>query len=326
MSSFLTRRVFCGRIGGAVALALLPGRIAHASPDDRAGLTLGIGNYGMPSVKVEEAIRSIAELGFDSLELSMMPNWDSSPAKLSAARRGALRRLLADNGLALTSLMEDLPPSADDAVQQMSLERLKRAAELGHELSPARAPLIQTVLGGGKWDEKKALFRDRVGDWLRVAAANATVVAVKPHRSGAMSQPLEAAWLFEQLGKPRWLGMVYDYSHYALRNLSIAETVKTALPFTVHIAVKDVALNKDRPEFALPGEAGTIDHGEILSRFYEGGYRGDVCCEVSAQVFRRPGYDATAAAKSCYAYLQKVLDQARIPRRRATRHPESPAP
>src|SRR4029450_6697962 len=111
----------------------------------------------MPSFKVEEAVRLIADLGFDSLELSMLPDWDSTPAKLSVDRRRTLRRMLAHNRLARNALMETTPPSPDDAEPQKSLYRLKQAAELGRDLSPEQVPLIQTVLGGGKWEDKKSL-------------------------------------------------------------------------------------------------------------------------------------------------------------------------
>lgn len=309
----LTRRTFC-RVLGAAPCAVLPLALARADPE-RQGLTLSIGNYGMPSLTAEEALRTIAEIGFDGVELSLMPDWDTAPQKLSTERRGELRRLLADSGLRLTSLMEDLPPSANDTEHRHTLERLEQAAELGRDLAPHAPPLIQTVLGAGAWDDKKALFRDRLGDWLDLAKAQETVIAVKPHRSGAMSRPAEAAWLLDQLGKPRWLGMVYDYSHYAFRDLPIADTVRTAAPYTVLVAVKDAVQRGDHVEFALAGEAGTIDYAAILSDFYQQGYRGSVCCEVSSQVFRRAGYDAVAAARSCYQALRQVFETSGVPRR-----------
>jgi sugar phosphate isomerase/epimerase len=303
-------------IGSAAPLAAWPRAFAAPDTDPSGGLTLSIGNYGMQSRSVDEAIALILESGFDALELSVMPDWNSAPGKLSRDTRIELRNVLKHSGLALVSLMEDLHPSPVDAEHQKSVDRLQQAAELGRQLSPEKPPLIQTVLGGGAWMDKRELFRDRVGDWMRLAEEHKTVVAVKPHRGGAMSQPAEAVWLFEQLGKSDWLGMVYDYSHYAFRNLSIADTVKTAYPYTVHIAVKDAVAKGDKVEFALPGAAGTIGYGEILSTFYTLGYRRDVCCEVSSQVFRTKEYDAATATRACYNVMQDVFEKSKIPRRK----------
>ena len=316
MTPDLTRRVFCRSVAYGIASAALRQRKVGAQQDRLDGLALAISNYGMQSYKVDEAIRLIADLKYDAIELTAMPEWDSSPERLTGERRGAVRRMFADTGLALTSLMENLTPSAADVDHQKTLERLKQAAELGHELAPDLPPLIQTVLGGGDWSEKKELYRDRLGDWRRIAESTKTIIAIKPHRSGAMSQPEQAAWLLEQLGSSPWLGMIYDYSHYAMRGLSVAETVKTAFPITVQIVVKDVAKKGDQFEFALPGEANTFDHAEILTAFYKSGFRRNVCCEVSSQVFRRPGYDAAAAAKACYDFMSRVFEKAGIPRRR----------
>ena len=129
-----------------------------------------------------------------------------------------------------------------------------------------------------------------------------------------MSTPAQAVWLLEQLKASPWMGLVYDYSHYALRDLSIAETVKVAYPWTIHIVVKDVLKRGDQVEFALPGEAGTVNDAEILKLFYDLGYRKDVCCEVSGQVSHRPGYDAAAAARTCYRNTNGVFERAHLPR------------
>jgi sugar phosphate isomerase/epimerase len=314
--SSLTRRSFCGLLSGGFSCAASAAAQAAVSPPKREGITLSIGNYGMQSEQVEDAIRLIADLGFDGIELSVMPEWDSAPAKLSDARRRTIRRLLADAGLVLTSLMENLTPSAVAAERRQSLDRLKQAAELGQTLSPDAPPLVQTVLGGGNWDEKKDLLVDCLGDWLRLAESNRTVIGIKPHRGGAMSTPAQAVWLLEQLKASPNMGLVYDYSHYALRDLSVAETVKVAYPWTIHIVAKDVLKRGDKVEFDLPGAAGTIDHAEILKSFYDLGYRSDVCCEVSSQISHRPGYDAAAAARTCYQNMNRVFERAHLPRRR----------
>ena len=322
MISSLTRRSFCGLLSGGFSCAALAAAHAALSLSEREAVTLSIGNYGMQSEKLEDTIRLIADLGFDGIELSVMPDWDSAPAKLSEARRGTIRRMLADAGLVLTSLMENLVPSAVAAERRQSLDRLQQASDLGHALSPDAPPLVQTVLGGGNWDDKKDLFVDCLGDWLRLAQSNRTVIGIKPHRGGAMSTPAQAVWLLEQLKASGSMGLVYDYSHYALRDLSVAETVKVAYPWTIHIVAKDLLKRGDKVEFALPGEAGTVDNAEVLKRFYDLGYRKDVCCEVSGQVSHRAGYDAATAARTCYQNMNGVFERAHLPRRHRSK--ESP--
>lgn len=300
---------------GALAAGWLAPRAASADPERRATpLTLGIGNYGLQSLKVEEAVDLVSRTGFDSLELSLMAEWDSAPPKLSAERRREIRQRLADTGLRLTSLMEDLHPSADAAVHRQGLDRLKQAADLGHDLSPAQQPLIQTVLGGGTWESQRKLFVERLADWRKVGEECQTVIAIKPHRSGAMSQPAQGIWLLEQLGNPPELGLVYDYSHYAFRDLPLEETVRTAAPRLRHVAVKDVRRKGTELEFALPGETGTIDYPGLLTTLTESGYAGDICCEVSSQVFRKSGYDPLAATRLCYDHMSRAFEQAGIPR------------
>jgi len=307
--SSLTRRQI---LQGLAATAIgAPFMVQAAEP---SSMTLSIGNYGMKTLKLEEAIRAIAEIGYDGMEIATMPEWDSTPANLSAQRRTSVRQLLADKGLRLTALMEHLPPSPDDAQHAAGLERLKRVAALAHELVRARPPLIQTVLGGGKWDEIKTRLRDRLADWVKLADETETVIAIKPHRGGGMSQPLEAVWLFEQLGKPARLRMVYDYSHYAYRDLSIDDTVRDSLPWTSHMAVKDAIQKGTQVVFDLPGATGSIDFARILRLFYAGGYRGDVCCEVSAQLSNQPGYEPLTAARRSYDAMAKVFDAAEVPR------------
>lgn len=280
------------------------------------GCTFSFSTYGMKTLKTERAIQVLKEIGYDGLELTVWPDWDASPDNMPPERRRAIRGLLEQTGLKLASLMENLTPAAKDQDHAAQLERLRRAAALGHDLAPNDPPLIQTVLGGGKWDERKTLFRDRLGDWVKVADQTRTVIAIKPHRGGGMSRPSEAVWLIKQLGDPPRLRMVYDYSHYAFRDMPLPETVKTALPYTAHIAVKDAAKEGDRIVFKLPGDAGTIDYEMLLRLFYAGGYRGDVCCEISGMVWNRPDYDPIAAAKTCYKNLAPAFKKAGVPRGR----------
>ena len=144
-----------------------------------------------------------------------------------------------------------------------------------------------------------------------------------------MSRPSEGVWLIDQIGDAQWLKIVYDYSHYAFRNIPLAESIKAALPHIGHVAVKDAVQtatkNKDgstgppRVEFRLPGEAGTIDFVTLLQTLHAGGYAGDISCEVSGMVWNKNGYDPTTAMKSCFDNMSKAFRDAGVARVRNAR-------
>lgn len=278
------------------------------------GLTFSFGTYGSRTLSLEKSIRLVATIGYDGVEIATRPEWDAAPERMPKARRKEVHGLLLDRNLKVTAMMEHLPPSTDAQTHQNDLARLRSVMELGADLTPTTPPLIQTVLGGGTWEEKKHLFVERVGDWSELAKEMQTVVAIKPHRGGAMSRPSEAVWLIEQLKKTPWIRMVYDYSHYAFRNLSVEETVRTALPFTAHIAVKDTIKTDAGFRFVLPGASQAFDYAQLFKLFFAGGFRGDVCCEVSGMVWNTPDYDPVAAAKQCYQNLAPCFETAGVPR------------
>lgn len=59
--------------------------------------------------------------------------------------------------------------------------------------------MVQTVLGGGVWEKVQTLYLDTLGKWTELAAKAKVILAIKPHRSGAMNLPSQAIWLIEQL-------------------------------------------------------------------------------------------------------------------------------
>jgi sugar phosphate isomerase/epimerase len=306
------------------ASALIAGRTfdreSQAADDRRrSAMSLGFSTYGTKSLTTEAALDLIAGTGFDAVELTVWPGWDAEPAQMPADRRDSVRHQIERLKLRLTSLMEHIVPADSDAEHAASLKRLAGVFELARDLAPDRKelPVVQTVLGGGDWEKKKSLFRDRVGDWVELGKSHRVVLCVKPHRGGGMSQPSEAIWLIEQLGNTPWCRMVYDYSHYAFRDIPLIESVKQSLPYTAHVAVKDaIQESNGRVRFDLPGAAGTIDFPEILKALHSGGYRGDVSCEVSGMVWNRPGYVPSKAVTDCYRNVLTAFQTASVPHSR----------
>ena len=277
------------------------------------GCSLGFSTYGMKSLTTEVAINILSEIGFDAVEVAVRSGWDADSKTLSRQRRVSLRKLIEQSSLRLSSLMEHVYVT-DDRQQIIALERLKLASEVAHDLSPDAPPLVQTVLGSGNFELQKNQVCDRLGEWVRLADLTDTTIAIKPHRGGIISRPDEAVWLIEQLGKPSRLRMVYDYSHYVFRDMEMAQTIVTALPYTSHIAVKDAVQEGDRVVFELPGDSNTIDFSRLIRRFFAGGYRGDINCEVSGMVSSKPGYDPIAAAKTCYRNMSNAFELSGVAR------------
>ncbi len=302
---------------GLLAAPALGTQLPEWTGADEGGCGIAIGTYGLQSMALGPAIELIAKTGFTAFEITAFPGSTGDPAEFlnTESQIAEIRTRITDSGLRLSALMTDLRPEVDDAKHLEQLSELRTLIELSRSLAPEDPPLLQTVLGGKDWETSKTLFRDRIADWNRVLADQKGYLSIKPHRSNAMSVPEDAAWILKQLGYPRRVKMVYDFSHYAFLDPAreIAETVEAALPITNYVAVKDANLIDGKIRFDLVGESGNWDTADIVGAFHAGGYRGDFCCEVSSQIWREAEYDPQIATLTCYQNLKDAFDRAGVP-------------
>lgn len=280
----------------------------------------GYGTYGMKTLPWDGALRTLAEIGYDGVEIALMPEWPTEPQLLSPTVRRQIRAMLGELGLALPAFLEVLPITGVAQKRAENLERLKRAIELGHDLSPNKQPVIETIIGRktAEWDQVKASMVGELREWARVAEDGNTVVCFKPHVGQAVQSPERALWLIRETGSKN-IRVVYDYSHMYLEGFALAESLRQLLPYTPFIHVKDASGTAAGHEFLLPGE-GKTDYVEYFRLLRQERYRGFVAVEVSAMVRRKPGYDPIRAAKLCYQRLAVAFEKAgvdRPPRRRA---------
>lgn len=287
------------RIGGSVSrrsfLALL------AAKDTSVRLSLG--NYGMQEFGVDRALASIGAIGYDGAELCLMAGWPSEPAKLDGAARRRIRR----HGLPIPSMIDNLNLLVSEAEHARTLDRIRVAAELAHDVSPKAPPLLQTVLGGkpGEWEQVKATMASRLADWARVATENRLRLAVKSHVGSASDTPERLIWLLDQVGNPGLSG-IYDYGHFQLLGLELEATMTTLLPRSSFVTVKDGRMIDGKAQFLLPGD-GTIDYGRYCELLRAKRYRGWMLVEVSRQLQVQAGYDALGAARRAYESLAPRL-------------------
>jgi sugar phosphate isomerase/epimerase len=289
------------------AICAIPQDIALGVAGNTAPFKFGYSLYGMRQLSIDEALKHCARIGYQAVELPVMPGWSGEPGKLIRDDRAKLRQQLADRGIELTALMENLPLDGEENTHRAQLDRLKAACALARELNPDHPPIIETILGGkvGQWMELRDKFVSRVGDWNEIARQAETVICIKAHRMGAMNQPDQARWLVDQIGSP-WLKLVYDYSHFQHRDMSIADTVRQMFPHVRFVHVKDTIVENDKARFVLPGEGG-VDYVELFSQLTMANFSGCVCVEVSGMVQNQPGYDPIASAERSYANLARRL-------------------
>jgi len=281
-----------------LATALVASQSRAAAPS----LTFGFSLYGMKVLKTDEALRTLAKIGYDTAELCLLPGYDAEPKNLTREQRHSL----AKSPMRITALMENL--SLADTDQSKNHDRLKAAFQLSNDLPCS--PLIETVMGNGEWDKVKTMFRDRLGEWAKLAQSAKCVLAVKPHRFGAVNRPDQVLWLLDQINNPA-LKVVYDWSHLIHRDFQLEATIKQLSAVTAFVHVKDTVIVKEKAEFRLPGDTKDIDYPLMLKSLLRVGYSGDVCCEVSGMLHTKPDYDAVRAAERCYNNLAPAFAKAK---------------
>ncbi len=280
-----------------------------------AHTSFGFSLYGMRSLKLADAVKACAEIGYDSVELVANAGWPCDPEKFSDNQRRQLRAVLNDHGLSVCGIMENLPLAVGDPRHRQNLDRLKAAAELGHAITPGSIPVIETVLGGrpADWEKLRGPMAKRLQDWAKVAEDTRSIIAIKAHVGGALHTPEDAVWLMQQAKSPG-IRLTYDYSHFQLWDFDLEESLKPMLPSTVFVHIKDSRGQRGGFRFLLPGEGSqdgnAIDYTAYFSMLRSSGYTGPVCVEVSGQIHGQKGYDPIAAAKTSYTNIAPALEQA----------------
>ncbi|MEO7653480.1 MAG: sugar phosphate isomerase/epimerase [Bryobacteraceae bacterium] len=272
------------------------------------------GTYGMRMLSPEVALRTIAEVGYDGVEIALMPEYPTDPVKLTPADRKQIRGLLENLSLSLPCFLESIAITGQPKKREENLDRLKRAFELGHDLSPAKLPMVESVIGGkiSEWEKLKGPFAEELRLWAKVAENAKSIVCFKPHAAHAVHSPERALWLVKEVGS-RHLRIVYDYSHMSLEGFGLEESLKQLLPITPILAVKDAKGTSEKHDYLLPGDGTTnyLEYFRLLKKF---GYTGDIAVEVSAMIHRKPGYEPVPTAKLCYQRLAPALEKAGIKR------------
>jgi sugar phosphate isomerase/epimerase len=280
------------------------------------GMLLSYSTWGMPSVPIEVAVAHCAALGFDGLELTVIPGWSTDGAALDAPARKRIRRLYDEHQLALGGLSGNTPLlAADPAEHERNMTRFRGYLDLAAELQRPgeRLPVSTTSAGDpGDWDTVKDALVERFGQLADHAQGAGVVVSMEPHVGAALHRPEQALWLLAQVDSPA-LAIHFDISHFNVQGMAMEEVIAQLAPHSAHTHVKDERGLAPDHAFLIPGE-GEMDYVRYLRLMAEVGYTGHIVVEISLMVQRRPDYDPLAAATQSYRVLSRAFDAAGIAR------------
>jgi len=279
-------------------------------------MLLSHSTWGMPRVPIEIAVAHCAALGFDGLELTVIPGWVTDATGLDSTARRHIRKLYDDHRLELCGISGNTPLLVSDVAELAeNMGRLRGFLDLAADLQHPGERLTMSTTSGGSpedWDQVKETLVERFAALADHALRAGVMVGMEPHVGAALHRPDQALWLLEQVSSPA-LTIHFDISHFNVQGMEMEVVIDQLAPHSAHTHVKDERGIAPDHEFLIPGE-GEMDYVRYLQAMNRVGYAGHIVVEISLMVQRRPDYDALAAATQSYRVLSRAFNAANVSR------------
>jgi sugar phosphate isomerase/epimerase len=281
-------------------------------------MKLGYSTWSCKDLPLDTAIRELARIGYDGIEIAVNPGWTGHVDDLDAAERKRLRALMDDLGIELSALVSGHRNQVGEPAEyEEGKARYLRELDLALDWAKAGViPSMDVAIGGksDEWEQLKNLIVDRVGETVRISAERNVVVALEPHSGQAVDTPDKMVYVIEQVGSP-FCRVNFDISHFNIIGIPVAESVRKLAKYTEHTHIKDESGRYPDHQFLIPGE-GEFDYVEYLRLMHAEGYTGHISPEISLMVQRRPSYDPSAAMEQTYRVVAEAFEKSGVPRER----------
>ena len=279
-------------------------------------MKIGYCTWGMPEVEMDEAIPYLANLGYDGVEITVIPGYTTELSTLTSKERSRIKTLFTNHDLEMPAIAGHTSLLDPDTKQHAAnMKRLKATVELAADMTMGElVPCLDTTPGGkpDDWNEIKERLLNETGNLVDFGAQLGVTLAMEPHIGCCLCDVERTLWLLEQINSP-YLKLNYDISHFDVAGIPTAESVAALAPHTIHTHVKDQRGTTPDFEFLIPGE-GDFDYVEYLNAMREAGYDDYITVEVSIMVQKREDYDPLAAAELSYRTLANAFEEAEISR------------
>jgi fructoselysine 3-epimerase len=260
----------------------------------------------VPAYTLEETIKRIARIGYDAIEIgAAAPH--AYPAYMGKERRKTIKKVLDDNGLAVSSM---LPApgggpgfnvsSPLEEERKAAIEQYKAVVELCSDWGGT------TVLYVAGW-QIFGTSRVQAWDWssqalkeiAKAAEDRGVVIAIEPTPtdSNLVESCDDAIELMEQVGAKN-VGLIFDTQHAYYRNEVPTDYVYRMGKNLRHLHLSELGRG-------APG-TGAGDFVGLVSALKEIGYEGYLAMEIG---FNRRDVEPDLVARQAYEYMKPLVSK-----------------
>jgi L-ribulose-5-phosphate 3-epimerase len=252
-------------------------------------LRYGYVTNGLVGHRLEDAVRLLAEDGYDGVALTLDHVHFDPDAPLMSSRAASLRSLLEELGLDCvveTGARFALDPRRKHFPTLLSEGRAKRVRMLTRAIDVAAelgAPVVSLWSGAAPSNSTPTMAWERLLDGVERVLAHAERRGVRlgfePEPGMFVERLDDFEALDRRLGHPPALGLTLDIGHcVCLEPESVPECVRRAAPRLVHVHIED--MRRGVHEHLMFGD-GELDLAVALGALQEIDYGGLVAVELS---------------------------------------------
>ncbi|HVS10428.1 MAG TPA: sugar phosphate isomerase/epimerase [Planctomycetota bacterium] len=284
---------------------------------------LGYNTNGLAHHRVLDALRLLAELGYEGVALTpdvgQLDPFDLRPGEVEAVRHTAAElglELVVETGarFVLDPRRKHFPTLLEDAAADRArrIDFLLRSVDLAAELDASVLSLWSGAAPGGAKADSSGLGEAKEACWSRLCDGLAVVlergrergvrIAFEPEPGMFVERPAGYLELVDRLGPlGEELGLCLDVGHLLVTgDLPVGDQVRALGPRLAHVHLDDI--RDGLHEHRMFGE-GVLDLPEVLSALFDVGYGGMAAVELS-----RDSHRGAWAAQEALARIRRALE------------------
>lgn len=262
----------------------------------------------VPSYPLAETIERVARAGYDGIEIgAASPH--AYPDYLDAAARAEIRDCLAQNGLALASMLP-APGGGPgfNTASPLAAERANAVDQYGKVIDLCADLGGDTVLYVAGW-QVYGTDRAQAWEWSRDAlvrlagraAARGSRIVIEPTSadSNLVDSCDDALTMMREVGASN-VGVMFDTYHTIYRNEVATDYVERMGEHLWHVHLADAGRE-------VPSDAGRADYRGLVAALRRTGFEGYLTMEIG---FDRRAVVADRIAREAHDYVRALVEDA----------------